>query len=198
MLSPEELQARIAAEFLRVGASQQSWDQNFPSLPPSVWVPDPITNLPTLSEESRQQYETIGGPFLPPVVAATPPPNMNCPEPSVQTFYGSSWVCMMPDGSLVVSEDEESDEVGTLPIFRGTEPAPVVRAPTTVNAGPLPVFIGGRMGRVLFPQIANRQLTGVRTGTLPQVVFGDEAPASYGTIWGLSAAAGAGSENIEP
>lgn len=196
MLSPDELQARIAAEFLRVGASQQSWDQNFPTMP-SVWVPDPVTNLPTLSEESRQAYEAIGAPYLPPVVVATPPPNMNCPEPSVQTYLGASWVCMMPDGSLVVSEDEESDEIGSIPIMH-PEPSPVVRAPTSVNAGPLPVFIGGRLGRVLFPQIANRQLTGVRTGTLPQVVFGDEAPPSYGTIWGVSAAGGAGSENVEP
>lgn len=197
MLSQEELRARIAAEFLRVGASQQSWDQNFPDLPPSIWVPDPVTNLPVLSEESQMQYEEIAGPFLPPIVVATPPPNMNCPEPSVQTYLGMSWVCMMPDGSLVVSEDEEADEIGTIPIMH-PEPAPVVRAPTSVNAGPLPVFVGGRLGRVIFPYIPNRQLNGVRVGTLPQVVFGDMAPASYAGVFGFSALGGAGSENVEP
>ena len=194
MLSPEELQARIAAEFLRVGASQQSWDQNFPDQP-SVWVPG-SGGTPVLSDESRAAYREIAGAFAPPEIGtATPPPNLNCPPPSVQTYLGMSWVCMMPDGSLVVSQ--EDDAVWTPELTVVSRPTSVIRQPAT-SGGALPQFIGGRLGRVLFPQIANRQLTGVRVGTLPQVVFGDHAPDSYGGPLGMSALGGAGSENVEP
>lgn len=195
MLSPEELQARIAAEFLRVGASQQSWDQNFPDQP-SVWVPG-VGGTPVLSDESRSTYRSIAGPFAPPEISANTPPSIECPEEAHAEYWSGTWVCVMPDGSLVTSPPTEDDDpVWVPPVTEGARPQPVVRAPTE-SGGALPRFIGGRLGRVLFPEIANRQLTGVRVGTLPQVVFGDQAPASYGTTWGVSAS-GAGSENIEP
>lgn len=42
-------------------------------------------------------------------------------------------------------------------------------------------FVGGRLGRVFFTGIRNRQITGIRVGTMPMVVMGpgSSRPASY-------------------
>lgn len=62
-------------------------------------------------------------------------------------------------------------------------PAPYVQqvsAPATSYAEATGGFVNGRLGRVFFTSIRNRQITGIRVGTLPMVVMGpgSSRPAS--------------------
>lgn len=125
--------------------------------------------------------------------ASTPPENLSCPEGAIQEFIGGSWFCTM-NGALVTPVDDE-DFTPEGEYIPGAWP-PAVFVPPASGPGQdaLPKFVGGRMGKVVYAQIQNRNLTGIRYGTLPRVVMMDEAPPSYGMGW--TAAAGRGSEEI--
>lgn len=150
MLSPEQLARMIYEEGLRTGMSQSWFDQNFG--PGSqfgdrygwaVYVPGP-TGTPVLSDAYTEQFY--------PVTASTPPPEMNCPVPSIQTFYGGSWVCMMPDGSLITTPEDEGEGYPAVPVV----PSPTAPVGTggqrpgqlQPNAA-LPAFVGGQLGLVI-------------------------------------------------
>ena len=176
------MQRMIAAEFLRVGASQQSWDQNFPTMP-STWVPGP--SGPVLApeyKEAMERYSSVG--TTAPIVA----PELVCPPGTIKEFVNGRWQCTAVGGRVVDPESE---------ILNPSEGAEL----NTTNQG-LPRFVGGKLGRVLYTPIANRKLTGVRVGTLPQVVMGDVAPAGYGEDTALDSAAGSigggGNDFIQP
>ena len=185
MLPPDELQRRIAAEFLRVGACQQSWDQNFPTMP-STWVPGPTPgSAPVLDPDYRRQMETFAGPFLGTGNTGTGlSPELVCPPGTIKEYVNGRWQCTAVGGRVVDPEAELLD------------PAPVS------GASGLPRFVGGSLGRVRYTPIVNRQLTGVRYGTLPQVVMEEGAPGSYGSDVSLdtggAVVGGGGNDLIQP
>lgn len=172
MLTPEELARLIAAEFVRVGASQQSWDQNFAAkYGPSQWIPSPDTGQPVIDPDYVARIIPATAQVLPPdtTVPGIKPDgsNLTCPPGTIKEYINGRWQCSAIGGYVVDPEGE---------ILEPGEPG----APAQIGQSALPAFIGGVLGRVNFAPIQNRQLNGVRYGSLPQVVFSDIAPAGYG------------------
>ena len=175
MLSRAQLDAMIAAEFLRVGASQQSWDQNFPQAP-STWVPSPTG--PVLSDESRETYLEIASKAA--IGSTAPVPELVCPPGTVKEFVNGRWQCTAVGGRVADPEGELYPPPG------GGAQRPGALMPS----GALPRFIGGSLGKVVYTSISNRNLNGIRMGVLPRVVMGDVAPSSYASQPGVDDAAG--------
>lgn len=171
----------IAGEFLRVGASQQSWDQNFPSTP-SVWVPGPAG--PVLDPDFRTQMEAEAAKSA---VGASGAPALDCPPGTVQEYVNGRWQCTAvgdPGGRVV--DPEEGLGLGPSPVLLGGG------RPTSPQASSvLPPFIGGVLGKIQFTQQDNRNIGGIRFGVLPRVIF-DEVPGGFGGVPGLPTYGGSG------
>lgn len=186
MLSPEELRRLIAAEFLRVGASQQSWDQNFPEYGPSQWIPGP-GGVPVIDPDYVAR-------IIPATGSTNPDPDgsdLICPAGTIKEYINGRWQCTAVGGRVVDPEAELYPPISS----------PVSGGPRPSGLSALPAFVGGNLGKVQFTTIANRNITGVRFGVLPRVIF-DEVPGDFGLREGVASysgvpGSGAGSENID-
>lgn len=160
MLSASELARLIAQEGMRLGMGQAWFDQNFGSgsqfgstYGDSTWVQGP-TGAPVISPEYLNTLIPASGVSVPEgsaapsgPVPATPPAGFYCPIPSFPAVVAGSWVCVMPDGALIVSPDD--DEEGFPP---ATVVGPVTgggRPSALQPSGALPAFVGGQLGLVI-------------------------------------------------
>lgn len=182
MLPAEELQKLIAAEFRRVGASQESWDQNFAAAyGPSQWVPSPTGPV-------------IDPDYVARIIPATgsTAPELVCPAGTYKGYVNGVEACIATPGYVV---DPEADLYPPIT-------APVSGGPKPTSASALPAFVGGKLGRVQYTTIPNRNHVGIRFGVLPRVIF-DDVPGGYGSLSGVATysgppGSGGGSETIEP
>lgn len=168
MIPKEQYAALLSAEFARVGVSETTWRQNFgPEAPfANEWLASHVNEA--LPVGTTQVLE--------------------CPEGTRLGMQNGMQACIaipgfvpgIPGGRVVNPEGE---------LYPGPVPEPVT------SLGPvapgLPPFVGGGLGRVVFTPIVNRQLSGVRYGTLPQVVFGDVSPGGFGGLGGVQSVSGA-------
>lgn len=194
MLPADVLRRMIAGEFLRVGASHESWAQNFPEVPSipaeagrnEEWVREVIG--PPISSEGvgRSLADLIG------VGGTTLGPPLMCPPGTTLGMIGDMQACIAipgyvpPVGGDVFNPD--ADQPVQVQPAAGTRPS---------SAMVLPPFVGGALGRVLFTPIANRNLSGIRYGTLPRVIFEGDAPGSFGGLSGVQSTSG-GMGDIQP
>ena len=137
-------------------------------------------SAPVLAPEYREEMEASAGPFLGTGNTGGVTQELTCPPGTIKEYVNGRWQCTAIGGYVV-------------------DPEAAASAP---QPSALPAFVGGRLGRVRYTPIPNRQLSGVRIGSLPQVVMGDEAPAGYGSDPSLDTGGavigGGGNDLIQP
>lgn len=184
MLPPDVLARMIAQVGLDRGMGQAWFDQNFGATSqfkaagygPSQWVPGP-TGSPVIDPEYISR-------IIPAIGSTAPVAELVCPKGTYKGIVNGMEACIATPGYVV---DPETD------LYPPTS-RPVEGGPKPTGASVLPAFVGGALGRVQFTQQDHRNISGIRFGVLPRVIF-DEVPGGFGSVPGAPTYSdGAGNE----